>query len=511
MRRKRIFKIRPFLTLISFTLCASIVCLLLPDSSRGSCRINDLSLEKLDNFTKLTIYAESPFEFVHSTVDNKDGKPHRLVIDCKDAIHNLPQHNFRSGLPRGTIKAIRTSQFQAEPEKIVRIVLDLDETVIYKVIESGENSRGSIAILAAQDPSFSLWNTRKGERASSEGESVSAGLPGKTVRETSKTKDDLLTSTEKKGQPDLQEYRGAKDVKKSTRFERPFSFAESSETETQSQVSEASVDKPETEREYAEVIRKTPDRAADKAVLAAASSDVFSVPKPDHKKLQSGEFEGQKAESDVKKQIGKDYSPVISADPKKSIPRSPTAESAKRQIKEKSSSPQKTLSSAVGARKVAGAVREETKAGALGLTSGEEEKTVSGSQEEFPMEKTGLPESLTVVSPPRGATIAGIPQRESIYYDSQERRDPFVPLTERITTEFGEIPLPTFESLKLVGVLKDQSGNRALLEDERGYGYIMKSGDQIKNGFVVSVEDNKVIFQIQEYGWSKTMALELFN
>jgi Tfp pilus assembly protein PilP len=510
MRRKRIFnKMRPFLTLISFTLCASIVCLLLPDSSRGSCRINDLSLEKVDNFTKLTIYAESPFEFVHSTVDNEDGKPHRLVIDCKDAIHDLPQHNFRSGLPRGTIKAIRTSQFQAEPERIVRIVLDLDETVIYKVVESGENNRGSIAILTAQDPSFSLWNARKGEKAGSEGELASAGSPGKSVKETSKTKDDLLTSTEKRGRPDLQEYRGAKAVKKSTRFERPFSFAESLEIETQSQVSEASAGKPETERKHAEVIRKTPERAADRAVLAAASSDVFSVPKPDHKKLQSGESEGQKAESDVKKQTGKDYSPVISADPKESIPRSTTAESAKRQIKEPS--PEKTLSSAAGAPKVTEAATEETEAATPNLTSREEETKVSGSPEESPMEKTELPESLMVVSPPKGAAIAAIPQREFIYYDSQERRDPFVPLTERITTEFGEVPLPTFESLTLVGILKDQEGNRALLEDERGYGYIMKSGDQIKNGFVVSVEDNKVIFQIQEYGWSKKMALELLN
>ena len=104
-----------------------------------------------------------------------------------------------------------------------------------------------------------------------------------------------------------------------------------------------------------------------------------------------------------------------------------------------------------------------------------------------------------------------IPQRGIIHYHGEGKRDPFVPLTERISTELGEIPLPIFESLKLVGVLKDEAGNRALLEDERGYGYILKNGDKIKNGHVVSVEDNKVIFQIHEYGWSKTIALELSN
>jgi Tfp pilus assembly protein PilP len=119
------------------------------------------------------------------------------------------------------------------------------------------------------------------------------------------------------------------------------------------------------------------------------------------------------------------------------------------------------------------------------------------------------PESLIVVSQPEGTELEAVFQRKVIYYQGEDRRDPFAPLTERISTDFGKIPLPMFESLKLVGVLKDEEGNRALLEDEKGYGYILKSGDKIKNGYVVSVEDNKVIFQIEEYGWSRTIALEL--
>ena len=174
MRRKRTFKTKLLVTLVSIIFCALIGSLLMPDSIRGSSRINDISLEKVDNFTKLTIHAERPFEFVHSTLENEDGRPYRLVIDCKDAIHDLPQHNFRSGLPSGTIKAIRTSQFQTEPDRIVRIVLDLDKPVIYKVVEGGENNTGSVAILTAHDPNFTLWSAKEREEAAPEGRLTSS-------------------------------------------------------------------------------------------------------------------------------------------------------------------------------------------------------------------------------------------------------------------------------------------------------------------------------------------------
>ncbi|MFQ6033186.1 MAG: hypothetical protein ACE5K2_09730, partial [Candidatus Zixiibacteriota bacterium] len=154
---------------------------------------------------------------------------------------------------------------------------------------------------------------------------------------------------------------------------------------------------------------------------------------------------------------------------------------------------------------------EESKADLSDLTTREEEVAFLSPEEKSTEENAGSPESLVVISKPEGTVLEVVPQRKIIHYHGEGERDPFVPLTERISTEIGEIPLPAFESLKLVGILKDEAGNRALLEDERGYGYIMKNGDKIKNGYVISVEDDKVIFQIQEYGWSKTMALELSN
>jgi len=82
-------------------------------------------------------------------------------------------------------------------------------------------------------------------------------------------------------------------------------------------------------------------------------------------------------------------------------------------------------------------------------------------------------------------------------------------VTEEIDFSFGEIPLPSVENLRLVGTMEDQEGYKALLEDDVGYGYLLKSGDKVKNGFVVNVFNNKIFFQIEEYGWSRVISLEL--
>ncbi len=413
MRAKKITKKKQLLTLVSFIFCAAIGFWLLPGSIMGSCRINDISLEKVDNFTKLTIYADQPFEFVHSTVKEKDAKPHRVVIDCKDAIHNLPQHNFKKDLPPGTIKAIRTSQFQTEPERIVRIVVDMDKPVIYKLVEKGEEKRGAIAMLTAQEPNFPLWTAAKDEKGGSKTKQVLSSFVEKAIE----AKDNIWASSENVSRFDSEQLENAKGEER---------FFDSQKLS----------------------LRKTLPRHSDKEEYVQ---------------------------------------------------------------KESLSSQKEAISSAGEVEKTAKELPEESKTDSVNPTAKEGGVALLNPQEESTKEKPGAPESLVVISKPEGTVLEEKPQRKIIYYHGEGKRDPFAPLTERIGTELGEIPLPTFESLKLVGILKDEAGNRALLEDQRGYGYIMKNGDKIKNGYVVSVEDKKVIFQIQEYGWSKTMALEFSN
>lgn len=110
-----------------------------------------------------------------------------------------------------------------------------------------------------------------------------------------------------------------------------------------------------------------------------------------------------------------------------------------------------------------------------------------------------------------GKVMEETPQRELLVFRSGQRKDPFSPLTEKKNFELGTVPLPSIEELKLVGILEDNSGFKALLENDLGYGYILQAGDRIRNGSVVSVDKERVTFQIQEYGYTKNIALELYT
>lgn len=109
--------------------------------------------------------------------------------------------------------------------------------------------------------------------------------------------------------------------------------------------------------------------------------------------------------------------------------------------------------------------------------------------------------------------VAEFPKRLVIKYKARGRRDPFASLLDETRTYDSPIEqrIPNVEGTKLVGIIEAENGsNRALLEDKEGYGYILKSGDKVRNGYVLRVENDKVYFQIFEYGWSRTIALSIY-
>jgi hypothetical protein len=59
-------------------------------------------------------------------------------------------------------------------------------------------------------------------------------------------------------------------------------------------------------------------------------------------------------------------------------------------------------------------------------------------------------------------------------------------------------------------VLQSENGSYvALFEDKNNYGYILREGDKVENGYVLRINKDKVYFQIFEYGWSRTVALHI--
>ena len=99
--------------------------------------------------------------------------------------------------------------------------------------------------------------------------------------------------------------------------------------------------------------------------------------------------------------------------------------------------------------------------------------------------------------------------RSDVFYDDQGRRDPFEPLLKGLRSGFISDALPSVETLRMVGVLRDADVTMALLEDTDGHSYIMRPGNQVANGRIVSVSDSRVICQVDEYGWTRTVVLQL--
>lgn len=96
------------------------------------------------------------------------------------------------------------------------------------------------------------------------------------------------------------------------------------------------------------------------------------------------------------------------------------------------------------------------------------------------------------------------------YYQAFNRRDPFRSL---VSGEFeeGEFELVDIYSVKLVGVLTGGLEKYAMLEDNNGYGYILKSGDPVRNGSVVSIGDRNLVARVTMFGQTTSVTLRLEN
>jgi hypothetical protein len=111
----------------------------------------------------------------------------------------------------------------------------------------------------------------------------------------------------------------------------------------------------------------------------------------------------------------------------------------------------------------------------------------------------------------KGTLVAEFPKRLVIKYNTHGRRDPFETLINETKSDNNPIErrVPNVEGLRLVGIIESTGGNSALFEDTDNYGYILKAGDKVQKGYVLRVETDRVYFQIFEYGWSRTVALNI--
>jgi len=100
--------------------------------------------------------------------------------------------------------------------------------------------------------------------------------------------------------------------------------------------------------------------------------------------------------------------------------------------------------------------------------------------------------------------------RENLYYyDAFNRRDPFRSLVDGAFNRNDKMDLINLSAVQLVGVVRGEVDRFALLEDANGYSYILRVGDRVHNGTVVSIGEDELVARVTNFGQTTTVRLHL--
>ncbi len=152
-------------------LFAALLALVLPASAY---RVTDISVEPNGDRTQVTVTADGPITYEKFLLTD----PMRVVLDLSNSIHALPATDFTVG--RGGVAALRTSQYKAPPEGIVRIIVDVTgELLNYSTETDGNN----LVLTLQTNPSgtpFTAWTAGSSgiSRSFAGGEVTALSTPG---------------------------------------------------------------------------------------------------------------------------------------------------------------------------------------------------------------------------------------------------------------------------------------------------------------------------------------------
>ncbi|MCD4775641.1 MAG: type IV pilus secretin PilQ [Candidatus Aegiribacteria sp.] len=99
------------------TVCSLLLLLALPAAAY---RVTDISVVPSGDVTLVTITADDAISYERFLLTD----PMRIVLDIGDAVHSLPSMDY--SINRGGVLSIRTSQYKAPPEGIVRLIIDVN-------------------------------------------------------------------------------------------------------------------------------------------------------------------------------------------------------------------------------------------------------------------------------------------------------------------------------------------------------------------------------------------------
>ncbi|MBE0566323.1 MAG: hypothetical protein IH621_10220 [Krumholzibacteria bacterium] len=95
------------------------------------------------------------------------------------------------------------------------------------------------------------------------------------------------------------------------------------------------------------------------------------------------------------------------------------------------------------------------------------------------------------------------------FYQSYGKEDPFKVLVAGDFEQKTAAELVDINSAGLVGVMWGQDDRFALVEDGEGFGYILRVGDRVQHGRVVSIRKNSLTARVTLYGITNEVVLKL--
>jgi hypothetical protein len=121
-------------------------------------------------------------------------------------------------------------------------------------------------------------------------------------------------------------------------------------------------------------------------------------------------------------------------------------------------------------------------------------------------DSTAAPAATTPTVTPSGKVVL----RENLYYyDAFNRRDPFRSLIDGAFNQSDRMDTVNLSAVQLVGIVRGEVDRFALLEDASGYSYILRVGDRVHNGSVVSIGEDELVARVTNFGQTTTVRLRL--
>ncbi len=126
---------------------------------------------------------------------------------------------------------------------------------------------------------------------------------------------------------------------------------------------------------------------------------------------------------------------------------------------------------------------------------------------------TALPAASSGATP-RAKAHAKRPTKlreNSYYYSAFNRRDPFRSLVSGAFEREDRMDQVDVSAVELVGIVRGDLDRFALLEDEKGFTYVLRVGDRVRRGTVIAIGENTLTARITSFGQTRKVTLHMVD